>query len=163
MEIEREQGEILVASQGRELARAVEPHLASDGLSVRTVDEYGVLRGRPGGWDPILVVVDLQPPSTTWLQQCWEVQSAFRVALIVILPWPEPDMATAILNLGADDCLARPISSRELALRIRAVLRRTTYVRLPAAPLPGRAQDGSAARQTSSVPLRGASTRRRRS
>ena len=163
METGREQGEVLVASSGRELAGALEPQLALDGLSVRRVDDYGALRERPDGWHPVLVVVDLQPPAATWLEQCWEVRSASRAALIVILPWPDPDLATAILNLGADDCLARPISSRELALRIRAVLRRTTYVKLQKA-LPSRqGQYGSAARQTGSVPRTGALTRRRRS
>src|SRR3954447_12564424 len=53
------------------------------------------------------------------------VREVSSVALIGML-WAEPeaDEATA-LDLGADDCLARPISFRHLVARTHAVLRRT--------------------------------------
>ncbi len=163
VEIEREQGEILVVSPGRELAGALESQLAPDGLSLRRMDGYCAPSEDLHGWHPVLIVVDLQPPAATWLEQCWEVRSASRAALIAILPWSDSDLATAILNLGADDCLARPISSRELTLRIRAVLRRMTYVRLPKVLPSKQGQDSDTARQTGSVPRCGTVTRRRRS
>jgi DNA-binding response OmpR family regulator len=43
------------------------------------------------------------------------------------LLWPDPAYdEAAILDLGADDCLTRPLSFRTLVARIRAVLRRSS-------------------------------------
>jgi DNA-binding response OmpR family regulator len=45
---------------------------------------------------------------------------------IVGLLWAEPDADEAtVLDLGADDCVARPVSFRQLIARTHAVLRRT--------------------------------------
>lgn len=123
--MERQQGEILVVSPERGLAEALKPQLAQHGLNVRQVQECNFLRDQPNGEHAALVVVDLQLPASGWLEVCREVRSGPEVALIALLPWPDPDLTTAVLDLGADDCLASPISPRELTLRIRAVLRRT--------------------------------------
>jgi DNA-binding response OmpR family regulator len=47
------------------------------------------------------------------------------IPIIVILSAPEESDRIAVLELGADDCIAKPYNFRELTLRIRASLNRT--------------------------------------
>lgn len=124
-QVEMREGEILVVSQGRELADSLGLHLAAEGWSVRQSRQFAPHLDPSSEGLPALVVLDLQPPMSGGLNNCRELLATCSLPLIALLPWPDPNLTTAVLDLGADDCLAGPISPRELVLRIRAVLRRT--------------------------------------
>jgi DNA-binding response OmpR family regulator len=79
---------------------------------------------------PSLVVLDVMLPRVDGLELCRWIRS--RSELPVILLTARGDEADRIvgLELGADDYVTKPFSPRELAARVRTVLRRT------AAPAP---------------------------
>ncbi len=75
---------------------------------------------------PDLVVLDVMLPGTDGLELCRWIRS--RSELPVIMLTARGDEADRIvgLELGADDYVTKPFSPRELAARVRTVLRRTT-------------------------------------
>jgi DNA-binding response OmpR family regulator len=74
---------------------------------------------------PNLVVLDLMLPGTDGLELCRWIRA--RSELPVIMLTARGDEADRIvgLELGADDYVTKPFSPRELAARVRTVLRRT--------------------------------------
>jgi DNA-binding response OmpR family regulator len=76
--------------------------------------------------DPSLVVLDVMLPGLDGLELCRWIRS--RSDLPIVMLTARGDEADRIvgLELGADDYLTKPFSPRELAVRVRNVLRRTT-------------------------------------
>jgi DNA-binding response OmpR family regulator len=75
---------------------------------------------------PDLVVLDLMLPGVDGLELCRWIRG--RSSLPVIMLTARGDEADRIvgLELGADDYVTKPFSPRELAARVRTVLRRAT-------------------------------------
>lgn len=75
--------------------------------------------------EPSLVVLDVMLPGTDGLELCRWIRG--RSGLPVILLTARVDESDRIvgLELGADDYVTKPFSPRELAVRVRTVLRRT--------------------------------------
>ncbi len=88
---------------------------------------------------PDLVVLDLTLPGPGGLEVCRRIQSERRVPLIVLAARGNGEGGIAGLELGADDYVVKPFSPRELAARVRAVLRRSNT--FTAGPAHGRTLD----------------------
>ncbi len=105
--------EVVVSYLEREGYRTLE---AGDGDTARRLVE-----AEPPG----LVVLDVMLPGTDGLELCRWIRA--RSDLPVIMLTARGDEADRIvgLDLGADDYVTKPFSPRELAARVRTVLRRT--------------------------------------
>jgi DNA-binding response OmpR family regulator len=82
---------------------------------------------------PDLVVLDLMLPRTDGLSVCRWIRAQGSVPVIMLTARGEEADRIVGLELGADDYVTKPFSPRELAARVRTVLRR-------AEPLPRRAE-----------------------
>ena len=71
-----------------------------------------------------LVVLDIMLPGTDGIELCRRVRKTSDVPIIFISARGSETDRVIGLELGADDYLAKPFSTRELVARIRAVLRR---------------------------------------
>jgi DNA-binding response OmpR family regulator len=81
---------------------------------------------------PELVILDLSLPDTDGLTLCrelraWETSKTIPI-LMLTARTGEADRVMG-LEMGADDYLAKPFSLRELAARVRALLRRVQWER----------------------------------
>ena len=74
--------------------------------------------------DPDLVVLDLMLPKLNGLEVCRRMQAERRVPLIMLTARGEEEERIVGLSLGDDDYVVKPFSTRELAARVTAVLRR---------------------------------------
>ena len=74
---------------------------------------------------PDLVVLDLMLPGMDGLEVCRTLREESEVPIVMLTARVEEEDHLAGLDLGADDYVTKPFSPRELAARIRAVLRRT--------------------------------------
>lgn len=86
-----------------------------------------------------LILLDVMMPGANGFDLCRQLrfQDGNRVPIIIISArGEEADLVTG-LELGADDYIAKPFSTRELLARIRAVLRRPP---LPIEPAPRRSE-----------------------
>ncbi len=75
--------------------------------------------------DPTLVVLDVMIPGTDGLELCRWIRSRSDLPVIMLTARGEESDRIVGLELGADDYVTKPFSPRELAARVRTVLRRT--------------------------------------
>jgi DNA-binding response OmpR family regulator len=92
---------------------------AGDGEAARRLIE----REAPG-----LVVLDLMLPGLDGLELCRWIRARSDLPVIMLTARGEEADRIVGLELGADDYVAKPFSPRELAVRVRAVLRRAEHV-----------------------------------
>ena len=77
-----------------------------------------------GGVD--LVLLDLMIPGIPGTEVCREIRTRSTVPIIMLTAKDSEIDIVVGLELGADDYVTKPYSSRELLARIRAILRRRT-------------------------------------
>jgi DNA-binding response OmpR family regulator len=104
--------EIVVGYLQREGYRTLE---AADGNRAREL-----LEREP----PDLVVLDVMLPGADGLELCRWIRSRSRLPVIMLTARGEESDRIVGLELGADDYVTKPFSPRELAARVRTVLRR---------------------------------------
>lgn len=75
-------------------------------------------------WRPDAIVLDLMLPDRDGRDVCRELRARSDVPIVMVTARSDPVDRVVGLELGADDYVVKPFSSRELAARIRAVLRR---------------------------------------
>ena len=75
---------------------------------------------------PDLVILDLMLPGIDGFELCRRLRRTEQVPVIMLTARDELDDRVRGLDLGADDYLTKPFQFKELAARIRAVLRRRT-------------------------------------
>lgn len=80
---------------------------------------------------PDLIVLDIMLPGMNGLDVCRTLRQESEVPIIMLTALTTDDDRLAGLNLGADDYVPKPFSPRELAARVRAVLRRLPGERGP--------------------------------
>ena len=74
---------------------------------------------------PDLVVLDLMLPGMDGIEVCRLLREESEVPIVMLTARVEEEDRLDGLDLGADDYVTKPFSPRELAARIRAVLRRS--------------------------------------
>src|SRR5436190_23362897 len=89
--------------------------------------------------EPALVVLDLMLPGMDGLQLCQWIRGRSQLPVIMLTARAEEADRIVGLELGADDYVTKPFSPRELAARVRTVLRRAR----PSPPPLGRITVGS--------------------
>jgi two-component system alkaline phosphatase synthesis response regulator PhoP len=80
---------------------------------------------------PDLIVLDLMLPGMSGLDVCRTLRAESDVPIIMLTALTTDDDRLTGLDLGADDYVTKPFSPRELAARVRAVLRRLPGERGP--------------------------------
>jgi DNA-binding response OmpR family regulator len=106
--------EVVVRYLEREGYRTLE---AADGDRARELLERN---------EPHLVVLDLMLPGTDGLALCRWIRSKSDLPIIMLTARGEEADRIVGLELGADDYVTKPFSPRELAARVRSVLRRSS-------------------------------------
>ncbi len=106
------------------VAEVVERYLRRDGFDVKRVgDGIDAMRAFQE-WVPDMVVLDIMLPGIDGMEVCRRIRAASDVPVIILTArGEEPDRLLG-LGLGADDYIVKPFSPRELAARVRTVLRR---------------------------------------
>jgi DNA-binding response OmpR family regulator len=105
--------EVVVSYLRREGFRTLE---AGDGATARELLEQD---------PPSLVVLDVMLPETDGLELCRWIRARSDVPVIMLTARGEEADRIVGLELGADDYVTKPFSPRELATRVRTVLRRS--------------------------------------
>ncbi|GAA3954940.1 response regulator transcription factor [Actinomadura viridis] len=115
---------ILVVEDEPTLARAVADRLAAEGFAAEIAADGPSAVERARTWTPDLIVLDLMLPGFDGLEVCRRVQAERPVPVLMLTARDDETDLLVGLGVGADDYITKPFSMRELAARIRAVLRR---------------------------------------
>ncbi|MBN2239938.1 MAG: response regulator transcription factor [Dehalococcoidales bacterium] len=122
---------ILVVDDDAKIVELVKMYLARDGYKVITAFDGTSALQLTRESRPDLIVLDLMLPGINGLDICRTLRSESDVPIIMLTALSTDDDRLAGLDLGADDYVTKPFSPRELAARVRAVLRRMPGERGP--------------------------------
>jgi two-component system OmpR family response regulator len=115
---------VLVADDEAHIREVVQYALVRDGHTVDLAanGEEALARLHRGGVD--LVILDVLMPELDGMAVCRRMRATGRVPIIFLSSRTEETDRVLGLELGGDDYVTKPFSPRELAARVRAVLRR---------------------------------------
>src|SRR5215208_203624 len=116
---------ILVVEDEPIVAEVVERYLRRDGHLVRVEHDGGAALAAVDEFQPDLIVLDLMLPGVDGLEVCRRVRARSETPVIMLTARGEELDKLVGLELGADDYVTKPFSPRELAARVKAVLRRS--------------------------------------
>jgi len=77
--------------------------------------------------NPDLVLLDLRLPDMSGFEVCRQIRASSFVPIIMVTAQTDTHDMVAGLEAGADDYVTKPVVIKELAARIRATLRRSSY------------------------------------
>lgn len=121
---------VLVVDDEPMVREVVTTYLTRDGLDVTEAsDGASALRAFERS-RPDLIVLDVMLPEIDGYSLLSEVRSRSNVPVIMLTARGEETDRVLGLELGADDYVVKPFSPRELAARVRAVLKRSDGARL---------------------------------
>jgi DNA-binding response OmpR family regulator len=117
-------GTILLVEDEADIAAIVRAYLEREGFRV-----VWASRGTEGlqaleRHDVRLAILDVQLPDTDGFDLCQAIRAVSPLPVVMLTARDEEIDRVTGLELGADDYVTKPFSPRELAARIRAVLRR---------------------------------------
>ena len=125
---------ILVVDDDPNVVELVRLYLERDGHKVLTANDGPTGLELALEEQPKLIVLDLMLPGMDGMEVCRTLREESSVPVIMLTAMVEEDDRLAGLDLGADDYMTKPFSPRELAARVRAVLRRTARDRDDSGP-----------------------------
>jgi len=133
MNEQQDPAHILVVDDDARLRALLQRFLSEQGFRVSAAEDAATARAALADMAFDLLVLDVMMPGETGL----ELTAALRaegqeVPILMLTARGAPDDRIAGLEQGVDDYLAKPFDPRELALRIRTILRRAAPA--PAAP-----------------------------
>lgn len=116
---------LLVVDDDQEICALLERFFTQQGYRTTTVGDGAAMRAaiEAGGID--LVILDLMLPGEDGLSLCRFLRHAARLPIIMLTAMGGEVDRVVGLEMGADDYLAKPFSTRELLARVKAVLRRS--------------------------------------
>jgi DNA-binding response OmpR family regulator len=117
----------LISTADAALIRALQAGLAAFDFDLTVCADPPELARRLGHVKPELLVLDAAGPPPGGLAMCAQLRhecATADLAIVMIAASAQPSERIAALDAGADDCLARPLNTNELAARIRALRRR---------------------------------------
>ncbi|WP_067498381.1 response regulator transcription factor [Actinoplanes sp. TFC3] len=125
---------VLVAEDDRRQAELLRQYLRAEGHEVVVVHDGHSALSTARLQPPDLLILDVMMPGLSGLEVCRALRRDSDVLVLMLTARSGEEDLLLGLDLGADDYLTKPYSPRELAARVRTLLRRRR-----AAPQP---QDG---------------------
>ena len=136
---------ILLVEDDAALAASAVDGLTAQGFTVEHVPTgQAALAAVASGASALdVVLLDLGLPDIDGQEVCRRIRSTSDVPVIVVSARGDEADRVIALELGADDYLTKPYGMRELAARIRAVMRRASAPATSPAPAAGAAAAGT--------------------
>jgi DNA-binding response OmpR family regulator len=122
---------VLVVDDEEAIAEAVRARLENEGYNVVVAYDGPQAIDLNREHHPDLVVLDLMLPGMDGLEVCQAIQRDGWTPVLMLTAKTEEADKVAGFAVGADDYLTKPFSLRELAARVKAILRRIERMRAP--------------------------------
>jgi two-component system response regulator ResD len=115
---------VLVVDDEPRIRELLKKYLAAEGFTVGEAadGDAALAEARTGRWD--LIVLDLMLPGRDGWDVCRQIRKNRDVPVIMLTARGDEMDRVLGLEIGADDYIVKPFSPREVAARVKAVLRR---------------------------------------
>ena len=118
-------GTIMVVEDEERVRDLLRLYLEKDGFHVEMAVDGEEAINRIPRVNPDLILLDIMLPKFDGLTVCREIRKKQSTPIIMLTAKGEELDRVLGLEIGADDYIAKPFSTREVVARIKAVLRRT--------------------------------------
>jgi two-component system response regulator RegX3 len=115
---------VLLVEDEESITDPLQEALAREGFDASVARTAAEALARTRELEPDVVLLDVMLPDGSGFDVCRELRRESRVPIIMVTARGEEADRVVGLELGADDYVTKPFSAREVAARIRAVLRR---------------------------------------
>ncbi|AIY08789.1 transcriptional regulator [Paenibacillus polymyxa] len=115
---------ILLVEDDDNLVFGIEYTLTSEGYAVVLAGSLEEARKALKTDDVDLILLDINLPDGSGYDLCREIRALSQVPIIFLTALDEETNVVAGLDLGADDYMTKPLRTKELLSRMKAVLRR---------------------------------------
>ncbi|MBX3292358.1 MAG: response regulator [Acidobacteria bacterium] len=117
---------VLIIDDDEELCELVSEYLGVEGFEIDSVNDgaAGLERALSGDYD--MAILDVMLPKMNGFDVLRNLRERSKLPVIMLTARGDDMERIVGLEIGADDYLPKPFNPRELAARLRAVLRRTT-------------------------------------
>lgn len=116
---------VLVVDDDAKLRSLLKDFLQGEHWQVRTAADGLEALAAVRAQRPSIIVLDLMMPKLDGIEVCRRVRQTSQVPIIMLTARDDEVDKLLVLEIGADDYLVKPFSLRELAARMKAILRRT--------------------------------------
>lgn len=123
---------LMVVEDEEHLAEVIADNLELEGFAVEVVTDGTRALERLREAPPALVLLDVMLPGVDGFTICDTLRREGRdVPILFLTARSSQDDRVRGLELGGDDFLGKPFDLRELMLRVRAILKRTSWFQAP--------------------------------
>jgi DNA-binding response OmpR family regulator len=116
---------ILVVDDEPKIRRIITSYLAEEGFDIAEASDGETALELIAG-NPDLVILDLGLPGIDGIEVLRQLRTRSDVPVMLVTARAEETDRLIGLSVGADDYVTKPFSPRELVLRVKAILRRTS-------------------------------------
>lgn len=120
--------QILVCDDEPHLREMVAEYLTERGYCVSEAENANVMNDLLEKTQPALIILDVNMPGTDGLTALRNLRTTSTVPVIMLTAASEVVDRIVGLEMGADDYVGKPVDLRELEARIKAALRRQSFV-----------------------------------
>jgi DNA-binding response OmpR family regulator len=121
----QEPGTVVVVEDDPNIADLIDMYLRRDGYRVISVNDGEAGLAAITRENPRLVVLDVGLPGTIdGFEVCRRIRASSSVPVVMLTARDEEIDRVLGFELGADDYVTKPFSPRELAARVKAIIRR---------------------------------------
>ena len=114
---------ILVVDDDRQFVGMVAALLGEEGYEIVTAYDGETALRRHAEDSPDLVILDRKLPRLSGDEVCRRIRASAQTPILMLTGERGAEERAKLLDLGADDYLEKPFSRKELAARVRALLR----------------------------------------
>ncbi|WP_407307672.1 response regulator transcription factor [Desulfosporosinus sp. SB140] len=117
---------ILIVDDEERIRSLVRLYLEREGYAVEEAEDGSVALAKFKAGQFSLLIVDLMMPEIDGWRVCREIRESSAIPIIMLTARGEEFDRVLGLELGADDYLVKPFSTKELVARVKALLRRSS-------------------------------------
>lgn len=121
--------QILVVDDDQSIRELLSEYLEKAGFDVISAEDGVEMTLRLKQEQPDLIILDVMMPGDDGFILCQRIRQTSTVPIIMLTANSDEMDRVLGLEIGADDYMAKPFSPRELLARIKALLRRSVFIK----------------------------------
>lgn len=125
---------ILLADDDADMLDVTAYALRREGFNIIVATDGAQALRRWRSDQPDLVLLDVGMPRISGFEVCQQIRQASQTPVIMLTAAGDEEHIVQGFVHGADDYVTKPFSPKQLAMRIRAILRRSSDARIPEPP-----------------------------